>query len=355
MNSRERFWATMHYGDFDRPFQWEMEPYEETIKRWRKEGLPVDSDYRYHAGYDRFEYAPVRVEMTPYFEYETLEINGNYEVYRDLDGVIKKKRTDVPPPAMPQYVDYGLKGRADWPEFKKRFNPASPARFPYHWESMKRQYQDRDFALGLYCGSLYGWIRTWMGVEGISLIVYDDPGFLEEASEHITNCILAVMDEALDGVEYDFAFLWEDMAYKTASLIDPRHYRKIFMPHYKRITERLHSAGIDIIMLDSDGNVDELIPLWLDAGINCIYPMEVAAGMDVVQLRKKFGKDLLMTGGMDKRVMARDRASIKKMIDEKIPLMREGGYIPGCDHAIPPDIPWDNYVYYRELLNGVKA
>jgi len=355
MNSRERYVATTHYQERDRIYQWEMGPYEETIKRWHREGLPLDTDWAYFSGYDRFEVAPVDVGLCPGFEYETIEETGEYEIYRDRDGVIKKKLRNAPPPAMPQYLEYPLKGRDQWPEFKKRLNPDSPARFPVHWESIKKQYLNRDFPLGIHAGSLYGWLRNWMGVEGISLAVYDDPAFLEQAATEMTDCVLAVLEKAFEGVEYDFAVFWEDMAYKTSSLISPAHYRKIFLPQYRRITDRLHRAGIDILMLDSDGNVEELIPCWLDVGINFIYPMEVAAGMDVVALRKKFGKELLIGGGMDKRILASDKNAIKKMVEDKVALMQEGGYVPGCDHAITPDISWENYRYYRELLLSVDG
>ena len=355
MDARERFLATAHYGERDRLFHWEMGPYEETLKRWHTEGLPEDSDWSYFGAYDRMEGVPVNSGLCPAFERETIEEVADYEIYRDSDGVIKKKLKDVPPPAMPQYLEYPLKGRQDWPQFRKRLNPDSPARFPVHWESIKKQYRDRDFPLGIWCGSLYGWLRNWMGVEGISLAVYDDPAFVEQAAGEVADCILGVLEKALEGVQYDYAQFWEDMAYKTASLISPAHYRRLFLPHYRRITDRLHSAGVDVLLLDSDGNVEELIPCWLDVGINFIYPMEVAAGMDVTALRKKFGKDLRIAGGMDKRILASDRTAIKRMVEERVPLMREGGYIPGCDHAMPPDIPWQNYLYYRELLLDVKV
>jgi uroporphyrinogen decarboxylase len=331
-----------------------MGPYEETVRRWRREGLPEDSRWNYFGGYDRYETAPVHVGLCPSFERETIEEDVNYEIYRDADGVIKKKLKDVPPPAMPQYLEYPLKGKEQWPEFKKRLNPDSPARLPLHWESIRKQYVDRDFPLGINCGSLYGWLRNWMGIENISLAVYDDPAFLEQAATEMADCVLTVLAKALEGVQYDFAVFWEDMAYKTSSMIDPQHYRGIFLPQYRRITDRLHQAGIDVCMLDSDGNVEGLIPCWLDVGINFIYPMEVAAGMDVVALRRKFGKDLLVGGGMDKRILASNKGAIKEMVEEKIPLMEEGGYVPGCDHAMPPDIPWENYLYYRELLLSIE-
>ena len=117
-----------------------------------------------------------------------------------------------------------------------------------------------------------------------------------------------------------------------------------------RVQER---AGIDIIMLDSDGKVEELIPLWLECGINFIYPMEVAAGMDVLQLRKEFGQDLIIGGGMDKRILASNKEAIYEMVMSKKELMLAGGYVPGVDHAIPPDISWENFMYYRQLLNAI--
>jgi len=353
MNSRERYHATARYEPRDRLFHWEFGPFPETVKRWQREGLGEDDNWFLHGGYDRYETAPVHMGLCPGFEFESLELTDDYEIYRDGDGVVKKRLRNVPPPGMPQYLEYPLRERSQWPDWKRRLDPESPARFPPHWESRKKDFAGRDYVLALNCGSLYGWLRNWMGVEGISYTLFDDRAFLQMAAEDIADCILGVMEKALAGVEYDCAVLWEDMAYKTASLLDPKDYRSIFLPHYARITERLHGAGITTIMLDSDGNVEELIPCWLDVGINFIYPFEVAAGMDVVALRREFGEGLLMSGGMDKRVLASDRTAIRKMVEEKVPLMREGGYIPGCDHAMPPDIPWGNYLYYRELLAGV--
>jgi uroporphyrinogen decarboxylase len=343
----------MSYGSVDRLFQWEMGPYEETIKRWQREGLPDDSSWDRSGGYDRFEWAPVRTGLCPGFERQTLAVEGDYEIYRDEDGVVKKKLKDVPPPAMPQYLQFPLRGPEQWPEFRRRLNPDSPARFPAYWGSVRRQLADRDFPLAIDCGSLFGWLRNWMGVEGIGYAIYDNPRFVEQAAAEIADCILAVLEKALEGMQYDCASFWEDMAYKTASLISPAHYRRLFLPHYRRITDRLHRAGIRTLLLDSDGNVEELIPCWLEVGINCIYPMEVSAGMEVVALRKRFGRDLLMGGGMDKRLLAGSREGIRRMVEEKVPLMREGGYLPGCDHAMPPDIPWDNYRYYRKLMTAL--
>lgn len=354
MNSRERYYEVLHYGNPDRPFFYEMRAYPETVKRWQREGLPLDVHYQILAGYDRWERVPVEVGLCPAFDVDTLEWTGDYEIYRDADGVIKKRRRDAVQPAMPQYVDYPIKSRQDWPEFKKRLNPESPARFPIFWDSLKADYQDRDYPLGINAGSIFGWLRNWTGLVGISYLLYDDPAFIEEAADDISYCIATVLKKVVSEVQFDFASLWEDMAYKTASMIDPKLYRKLFFTYYRRIVDVVRGAGIDVLTLDSDGHVEELIPIWLDCGINYIWPMEIAAGMDVSEMRKKFGKALLIGGGVDKRVLATTKAAIKEMVEARIPLMREGGYIPGVDHVIPPDIPWENFIYYRKLLAEVK-
>lgn len=354
MNSRERYYAITHYESFDRLFHWEMGPYEDTTKRWHQEGMPQDTSLATLAGYDPLGHAPIGLGLIPGFSYEVLEEKGEYRIYRDGDGVLKRIRKDTPPPAMPQYLKFPLQTRADWKEiFVPRLDPNDPKRIPDNLDELKQQYQNRDYPLGINAGSLFGWLRNWMGAENITVMLYDDPAFVHEMMDHIADLVVTVLKKVVFEIDFDFAQMWEDMAYKSASLISPKHVREFMMPGYRKITDLLHSAGIDVIMLDSDGNVDELIPLWLECGINFIYPMEVAAGMDVVHLRQKFGKHLIIGGGMDKRILASDKDAIYEMVMSKKALMLEGGYVPGVDHAIPPDISWDNFMYYRQLLNNI--
>ena len=357
MTARERYHAVTHFKPFDRPFHHEMGPYPETLKRWREEGMPRDVHWEHLAGYDRFEVFPLNLNLLPGFEYEELEVTDEYVTYRDGDGVIKRKLANVPPPAMPQYLEYPLEGRSNWDEFLTRLNPDNPARLPLHFESRCRQYrsENRDFPLGVSAGSLFGYLRNWAGAERFAMLFYDDPAWVHEAMDHMADLYVTVLRKVVFEVDFDFAVMWEDMAYKTASLISPAHVREFMLPGYRKVTELLHEAGVDVITLDSDGNVWELIPLWLEVGINFIYPMEVAAGMDVLALRETFGKELLIGGGMDKRVMASTQPAIESMIAEKADLIRSGGYIPGCDHAMPPDISWQNFVYYRRLLQEIEA
>lgn len=354
MNSRERYHAITHYEPFDRLFHWEMGPYEKTTKRWQREGMPKDKSLAELAGYDPLVGAPVNLGLIPAINYEVLDETDEYRIYRDGDGGIKKIRKDTPPPAMPQYLRFSLQTRDDWKnDFVRRLDPNDPKRIAKNWDELKEQYRNRDYPLGVNAGSLFGWLRNWMGVENITVMLYDDPAFVHEMMDYIADFVVEVLKKVVFDVDFDYAQMWEDMAYKAGSLISPKHVREFMMSGYRKITDLLHSAGIDIIMLDSDGNVEELIPLWLECGINFIYPMEVAAGMDVVQLRKKFGKDLIIGGGMDKRVLASNKDAIAEMVMSKKSVMLEGGYVPGVDHAIPPDISWENFTYYRKLLNGI--
>ena len=163
------------------------------------------------------------------------------------------------------------------------------------------------------------------------------------------------VDLSLDGVSYDFASFCEDMAHKTGPMIDPQLYREVFGPHYRRLVDRVQRAGIDTIFLDSDGNVEDLIPVWLDLGINFIYPLEVAAGMDALALRREFGRDILMIGNISRQALMDGPGAVEREFYAKVPpLMKSGGYIPAVDDEILPDIPLESYQRYIDLVRNFK-
>jgi uroporphyrinogen decarboxylase len=143
------------------------------------------------------------------------------------------------------------------------------------------------------------------------------------------------------------------MAYRTGPLISPAMVRRYMLPRYARVVSVLRERGVPFIGLDSDGRIDSLIPVWLEAGLNFLYPFEAQAGMDVVEVRKKYGRDLRIWGGVDKRALARGRCAIDAELERLAPLIAEGGYIPHTDHSIPPDVSFDSYRYYMERLHEV--
>jgi len=183
---------------------------------------------------------------------------------------------------------------------------------------------------------------------------YDNPNLVHQMLEWMEYFEIEIIKRVVKDVELDFAWYWEDMAYKTGSLISPRIFREFMMPHYRKINELLGNHGVDIILVDSDGNTEELIPLWIESGINGQYPLEVTAGMDAVSLRKRYGKDFILIGNIDKRALAKGKKAIKEEVMKKVPfLLAQGGYFPAVDHFVPPDVSLEDYRYYLELLDKI--
>ena len=197
-----------------------------------------------------------------------------------------------------------------------------------------------------------------VGVERLCTLFYDDPAFVEEMMDATADFIIAMMGKILDHTDVDVYGFWEDMAYHTGPLVGPELYRRFAFPRYRRVVDYVRSRGVPHVCLDSDGAVSSLIPIWVDAGIDILYPFEVQAGMDVLAVRKRFGKDLKLWYGIDKRVVATGPAAIDAELARVRPLIEEGGYVPGIDHSLPPDVPYAHYLYYMRKLGeacGVPA
>ncbi len=142
------------------------------------------------------------------------------------------------------------------------------------------------------------------------------------------------------------------MAYKNGPHISPKLFREFMLPCYKKVTDFVRKRGIDIVMVDTDGNHDVLMPLFLEGGVNCLYPLEVASDMDAVTLRKTYGRKLLLIGNIDKRALTLGREAIRREVEKKLTLTEDGGFIPSIDHAVPSDVPFENYLYYIHLIKN---
>lgn len=148
--------------------------------------------------------------------------------------------------------------------------------------------------------------------------------------------------------------MWEDMCYNAGPLLSPKHFRKYLMPQYRRITDVLHRHGVDLVSLDCDGKIDALAPLWLDVGINVMFPFEIGSWRsDPYDFRRRFGKDLRIVGGFDKKILRSSREAIAAEVRRLAPLVEAGGFIPHCDHLVPPDVPFENYLYYLQQARAI--
>jgi uroporphyrinogen decarboxylase len=334
----------------------------QTLARWRREGLPADARLGQYFGTDAEAGAPVAMQgpygphLLPPLERQVLDETSDHVVVRDEEGNTVRLFKDDPQQSMPEWLAYPMKGRADWETIvKPRLNAQVPGRCPRGEElaSYADSVRQRDYPLGLWAGSFYGWPRSLLGVETISVLFYDDPALIREMCEHIADFVAETITPILEKVSFDFAYIWEDMAGKSGPLCSPAMYRAFCFAPLKRVTDLLHKHGIDIIIVDSDGNNDVLIPLWLEAGVTGLRPFEIAADCDPVRTRRQY-PGLVIQGGIDKRALAKDKHAIEREVLSKVPwLCLQGGYFPQVDHLVPPDVSLENYSYYSHLLRQV--
>jgi hypothetical protein len=255
---------------------------------------------------------------------------------------------------MPKFVDYPVKDRATWNEYRKRLDPYTPERWPKDWNGFVDQKNGEDTPNMLLMAGFFGVLREWCGLENLLYLFYDDPALVEDMMDQVLYLVLGVARRVVHDMKIESVRLWEDMAYRAGPLISPEMVRKYMVPRYRQVTDFLRSHGVDIIHIDSDGNVHELIPVWLECGVNFPWPLEVAAGNDPVALRKKYGKELILAGGIDKRALIESKEATRKEVMAKVPyLVNSGGYFPGCDHVVPPDVPFEHYKYFINLLREI--
>jgi len=354
MNHRERWLRTMHYQPVDHVPDEEFGYWDDTLRLWHKQGLP--EHVRDNGAADRyFGFAPrggvpAHLGLIPAFQPRIIEETDRHRIQVDSSGVKSIVHKDGSS-SIPKYLEFPIKTRADWESFKERLNPDEPKRHlsDEEWSRLKQRWANRDYPLGVGCGSLFGWIRDWMGFESASIACAEDPDWVEEMMEHITNLVVRVIERPLREVQVDFAAFWEDMCFNKGPIISPRMFKQMMVPRYKRITDLLKRHGVDVVYVDCDGNINELVELWLEGGVNCMFPMEVRAGSDPVAIRRRFGKSVLMMGGVNKLRLAEGPAAIRAEIRRIEPVVEEGGYIPHVDHRVPPDVSYQDYLYYLRV------
>lgn len=359
MNARERFDAVMHYRPRDRSPIMDFGFWDETLVIWQDQGYPAGADPDLFFGMDpQWDTCGGVTGLWPGFPEVKLKDKGETEVVQQGDGVIVERGKFLG--AIPRHIAHALTGRESWEKhFKPRLRPDDPLRFPstVAWDMLVQEWTrpDRDYPLFIGAGSLYGVARNWFGLERVSEIIYDDRPLFEEIVETLADVAVAVIEKTLSaGVRPEAASMWEDMCYNAGPLISPKLFKQVLVPNYRRITDALRKYGVDIVFIDCDGKIDALAPLWLEAGVNTMFPIEVGTWKaDPVEFRRKFGRDMRLMGGVDKHVLAGSLDSIRREVERLAPLVEEGGYIPMPDHRVPPDVPLAHYLFYLDEIKRV--
>jgi len=353
MTPRKRYLETIHFGRPDRiPYRF-SHPRESTLDAWHYQGLKKGVNLEGVIGYDRWESVPIDFLPRPRFEEVTLEEYEDKRIWIDELGA---KRIDHKDPATPGFVtrswlEFPVKNRDDFEKMKERFKPDTTGRFPDNWKEFVGEKKDRDYVLQLTVYGPFWRVRDWVGFENLCMMFITEPKLVRDMMEYTIDFTIDTLKDKIKELAIDFVFISEDMAYKTASMISPKMVREFMVPGYKRLMKFLRANNIQSVIMDCDGHISELIPIWIDVGIDGVWPVEIAAENDPIKYRKKFGKDIALLGAIDKRELRYDVERVKKEIMSKVPwLLSQGGYIPGVDHGIPPDVPVRNFLYMVELI-----
>jgi len=361
MNERERFVRTLTCNHPDRPSYGDYLAFASTQERWEKEGLPKGLSRQQLFDYFGFDHIDawgndrlhVNDNVIPPYSAELIEETVDYVIRREANGDVVKILKNTPPPAMPQFISHAVTDRRSWLDLKKRLDPDAPGRLPPNLSKLALDSPVRRTPLGVWLGGTYGLIRNWMGVENASYLFHDDPVLIEEMIEHLTFFYSTIAAKIFKtGIQLDWVMFWEDMCYNHGPLLSPDMYAKYCLPFYRTMIEMVMRHNVKVIMLDSDGRISDLIPLWLEVGINVMHPMEVAAGMDVRETRRQYGNQVRFLGGIDKRAIARGPAAIDAEVIPKVSAIMEsgGGMVAECDHGVPPDISLADFTYFHDLV-----
>lgn len=358
MTDRERFINQMHYKPFDRCFNMEFGYWNENFKEWNvfvENNIKNNRQADILFNFDKIEVLSGKVWMHPPFPDKIIEEKENVNVIMNSDGLLAEVPKDGHD-TIPHFVNSSIRTPDDWKRVKEeRFRRDDPQR-KVDIEKIKNVHPaDRDYPLGVNCGSMIGKIRDMLTFEGLAYACYDYPEMVEDMVE--TCCVLVedFLDQVLPHIDFDFASGWEDICFKNGPIVSVDFFKNVVTPRYKRISKKLHAAGIDLWYTDCDGDVRPILPYLLEGGINCLFPFEVNGCSHPAELLNEYGKDLRIMGGVDKLKLKEGKDAIYEYLKTLMPLVERGGYIPFCDHRCPPDVSEENYFYYLDLKEKMFA
>ena len=357
LSVRERFRRTLHFLKVDRIPFFEFGYWDTTLTRWHEEGLPreINDEGKAYAyfGIENWGGVWANVALTgDVFKPETLEETDDYIITRDgVGAVAHQKKKEIR--TIPHYLDYGLKTRDDWAKFKAKLHPTLEGRInPSFYENLAN-YRKAEHPICAPIGSMIGTPRNWTGFERIATLAYDDPDMLDDIVETLCQCVVVVLEEVCQYVEFDFGAGWEDICFNSGPIVSPWIFDKFIVPRYARITDVLRKHGCDISWTDCDGNVCPILKQFLAGGINCMFPAEVKGGSDPARIRELVGDKMLIVGGVDKLPLNETPQAIEKELLRLLPLVEHGGFIPTIDHRVPASVPFENYKFYLKTKRAL--
>jgi hypothetical protein len=273
-----------------------------------------------------------------------LEETAEYVIGRDRYG--RRVKLIKASSSLPLPLDYPVKNMDDWQKLKVRY-AFSPERFGEGWDQLAHRYRSAGQVVTVSVPGGFDEPRQLLGEEELCVSYYTQPELIHDILTTIGDMVFRVLDRVTAAVPVDMLYLHEDLAGKSGPLAGPKQFAEYIVPYYRRIWEMLADRGARLFGVDSDGDINAVIPAFLDGGVNLLFPMEPAANMDMVRVRQEYGTRLAMMGGIDKHVLRREPEEITAELEYKLPpMIKSGGCVLGLDHRIPNGTPVANYRFY---------
>ena len=357
MNSRERFVRVLTGRDCDRaPFMKIFGGTNAVVPKWLDEyprlNTYIDELLGFEGRYRGWQVAPVNTGLCG-VPPETMEFESQTEkrVRRGDGSLMVSMNRDGH--YFNHIAEYPVKSGSDWLKIKRDWlNPDDPRRFPKDWALYVKLYKNREYPLQLTCGGVYGFARNMLGDEALCIKIYEEPELVGDIIETYIGMCLSIWKKMVIDVEFDVIECWEDMAYKNGSIISKIHFDEFLASQYGRIRDFAENANIPLVMVDSDGGIMELSDWMYEAGVNCMYPYEAQSGNDVFKLREKL-PGMGAVGGLDKECMAKGKREMDAELEKARRLIPSGRFIPGPDHFVLENVPFENYEYFMRGLKDI--
>jgi uroporphyrinogen decarboxylase len=351
MTSKERVQAALDFRQPDHIPVYTHSYWPQFVDAWRREkGMPPEANI---ADYYPMDIGRVVPNEAPFpSQHEVLRETDKYRIVRTSWGNVQQAHQGKAWLSPPRTLEVPLqdKGQIDQLEFE---SPLLESRFP---EIPQIEQLKEEKFIHLKTGGPYLRTSNLRGPKQWLIDLMQDREFARELAMKVTNHITNVGLEALRRYDLYDASVWfyDDMGTNQGPFFPPKTFRHIFLPCYRKMCAAYHRAGVSKIGLHCDGNIEPILDMLVDAGINILNPVEPKAGMDVVRLRERYGKKLAFSGGLDNAfILPRgNEGEIEDHVKHVMESGRDGGLIIGT-HSIGADISVDTYDYLQGLIRNL--
>lgn len=319
-----------------------------TLERWHNEGMPDGVSYKDYFGLDQI--ANISVDTSPRFEERVIEETEEYKIFTTKWGATQKKFKHTE--STPQFLDFTIKTADDWLLAKKRMVPTKDR---INWHTLEENYRnwcEKGYWINSNVWFGFDVTHSWVvGTERVLMAMLEEPEWMSDMFNHFLDVNLALLDMVWDaGYHFDSVMWPDDMGYKKNQFFSLKVYRELLKPVHKRLIDWAHAKGVKA-HLHSCGDINPFIPELVEIGLDALNPLEVKAGMDPIEIKKKYGKDLVLHGGIN-AVLWDDIKAISEEIESVLPVMKEsGGYIFSSDHSVPSSVSFENF---KHIINLIK-